>query len=205
MTEQTQPFAIGETIIGYMLNTGLAPEAITKVQAIQERFRQQFGQAVWLAPPETLHITLFDWIAPLVDYGQDKDALFAGNQEMYDRALQAALTAVEPIPVKFTTVAAFPAAIIIQGSDSGQYQRIREACRPTIELLPGTKPPPTIIHTTIGRFVETVDLTPVQQLASSLTCDIDHTTSEFRLVRETKDPLVEFSVLKRYRLGAAHL
>lgn len=78
---------IGRRAVGYMVNTVPSEENQQKVASLQQRIAKAFGDSVWVTPRETLHITLMDWIAPLIDYRKDKDELFKDIFHSYDEVL----------------------------------------------------------------------------------------------------------------------
>ena len=168
---------------------------------MQKEISEKFGDAVWSAPAKALHITLFDWLAPLVDYGKDKDELFKQIFPEYDRVVSQALKTAGPIAVTFMAVKVAPAAIFIVGHDNGQFEQIRNYFLDNVELLPDTKRPPTIIHSTIARFTKEIELEEIEQFIENLTVSFTETIDTFRLIKETVDPLLEFEVIKEYKLG----
>ena len=64
------------TSVGYVLHTYLGQSSQKEVSALQQPFSKEFPDIVQPAEPHALHITLLDWLAPLVDYGEDKDDIF---------------------------------------------------------------------------------------------------------------------------------
>lgn len=192
---------VNKAVNGYMVNT--VPNAANqqKIAAFQERLAARFGGGLWLAPPDTLHITLLDWIAPLVDYGTDKDELFKEHFAAYDRALTELTVDQKPITVHFNTLKATPGAIILTGEDDGSFQRIREGFLGKVALLPGTKQPPTIIHSSLARYTIPQDLEPIVDFVGGAELSFDHTVTHFRLVQEHVAPELDYTVIKEYPLA----
>lgn len=199
--EKTVPNTdIGRNVVGYMLNSSLSTENQAKVADLQAILAQEYGDALWLTPPETLHITLLDWLAPLVDYKADKGQLFEELFSSYDKALAQILNNIGGIEVAFNKLQASPGAIFIQGSDDGQFNAIRNEFTSRINLLPGTKQPPSIIHFTAARFIKEIELEPLRKLLATQPVYFKQTINQFRLVRETKIPMLEYEVVKQYKL-----
>ncbi len=192
---------IERRVIGYMVNAELDPDNQNAIKQVQDSITNEFGEAVWAAPRDSLHITLLDWLAPLVDYGRDKTELFDELQEQYDQALTRSLARVSLIAVRFTTISVGQSAIFISGRDNGEFAQVRNDFIENVTLLPDTKLPPTIIHSTIARFKEEVDLGPIQDFVSQLSIDFVQPVSQFRLVKESVDPMLEFETIKEYPLG----
>jgi hypothetical protein len=69
-----------------------------------------------------------------------------------------------------------------------------------IDLVTGTKRPPSIIHATIARFVDEIDLGVVEDFASSQSINFTQHVESFRLVNEKKIPMLDYDIVKEYGL-----
>lgn len=191
---------IDRPVVGYMLNAELSLTNQRAIASIQENLTHKFGPAIWRAPAQSLHITLFDWLAPLVDYGRDKTDIFEEIYTEYDSVVSNAISKVTPISLRINRVKAGASAVWIEGDDQGQFRQIRGEFLSNIKLLPQTKLPPTIIHSTIARYRDEIDLEDVQKVVDGLQISLTQEISAFRLVRETVDPMLEFETIKTYQL-----
>jgi hypothetical protein len=199
--EKTVPHPyLNREYVGYVLNTEFSPENQQIIAELSQKFHSQFSDAIYSPPPEQLHVTLMDWLAPLVDYGRDKDEIFPEIFESYNSALEHALKNVGPIKVTFDEVDVGPEAIFLRGKDRGQYRRIRGSFIGQVALLPNTKQPPRIIHSTIARFLEEIGLQPVKDFAAEQQISITQTIDTFRLLRSTDTMMQDLKVLKLYHL-----
>jgi hypothetical protein len=189
-----------QTVLGYLVNSSPSEKLYKTIHKIQTKLEKRFPGAIWIAPKDSLHITLIDWLAPLVDYGQDKDELFRSIKDDYTKVLAEILQHQAPIQVAFDTLEVHPTAIIVKGHDDGSYQRIRERFLENVELLPGTKPPPKIIHTTMCKFLEQIDVDEVANFLRNESLYIEEQVAEFRLARETQIFMLEHDILKRFSL-----
>jgi hypothetical protein len=199
--EKTMPHPyLGREFIGYVLNTPFAEESQKAIQTLQQKFANQFGDAIYLPKPGTLHITLMDWLAPLVDYDRDKDELIKEIYDEYDKALEESIEDIAPIAVTFNNIGVSKEAIYLMGEDQGQYQEIRNRFLGKVTLLPNTKRPPQIIHTTIARYLEPIDFEPVQDFVATQSISFPHTTDMFRLFRTVDTEMDIKNLLKVYRL-----
>lgn len=201
MEKTTSYQELNREVTGYMLNAPLAPRNQQHIRTLQQELTNRFGDIVYALPIESLHITLMDWVAPLVDYHQDKDALFQTLFHQYDNTLINVLQDVKSINVTFDTLKVSNGAIFLIGHDDGQFQTIRDSFTRDIELVHGTKKPPTIIHTTIARFIVEADLAPISAFALDYKVEFIEQVDSFRLVNEKKIPMLEYDTLKSYRLG----
>jgi hypothetical protein len=192
---------IGRQAAGYMVNSCLGADVVKQVEEIQRGLEALLPGKLWLPPAEALHITLLDLIAPLVDYNRDKDDLYRAYGDGYEGELEQLLKHQSPIILHFNKIEASQGAVFIQATDDGSYKRIREAFLERVELLSGTKLPPQIIHSSIARYQQEVSLGDVQQAVSQMKIDARCTISNFRLVRETKIPMLEFDVIHNYQLA----
>lgn len=203
MSEFTQPVDwLDKPAVGYVVNAAFSSENATTLANLGQEINAELDGALFCPPREALHVTLLDWIAPLVDYdGADKDALFANIQERYNAALAQAIGSCGPITVHFDTVKASPSTVFIVGHDDGQFQRIRDEFVRSVKLLPGTKLPPTIIHSSLGRFTKQIDLAKVERVVAGKTLNITQVVTNFRLMRAADGSIISTELLKRYQLN----
>lgn len=186
--------------ISYVINSGISDKLARKVEKMQKVLKAEFGDIIWLLPKDALHITLMDWLAPFVDYQGHPDELFDKLKEEYIGVLKTVLQDQKSIQVYFNIVKVSPTTIIIQGKDDGSYAQIRKKFLEKIDLLPGTKFPPGIVHASIARFAGEDDMQKAEEIVPKLSIDLTETVKEFRLVRETKLPMLEYEVLERFKL-----
>lgn len=88
----------------------------------------------------------------------------------------------------------------MQGTDNGEFKSIREQFLDKIELLPNTKRPPEIIHSTIARFQKEQELQPIVDFIAREELAFEQVVSSFRLVREAVIPQLEHELIKNYPL-----
>lgn len=192
---------IGSPVIGYTLNIPLDKRSREEITDLQIRIGQKFGDIIWNTPANALHITLMDWIAPLVDYEKDKKVLFDELFPIYNTAFTQIIKDRKSITVSFAEVRVTSDAIIVVGQDKGEFNDIRSHFLRKVDLPPNTKQPPTIIHSTIARYKRQAKLEPITQFLTKyplvLTLKVDH----FRLVREDIAPQLKYEVLKEYHLS----
>jgi hypothetical protein len=203
--EIAQPAAwVGQSFNAYSMNTGFSDENQQLLDDIIREIQNSFEDAVFCPPKTSLHITLLDWIAPLVDYdGQNKDELFRRIQPTYDAAMTDILSSIAPITVHFNEIHTSPNTIYIIGHDNGEFQTIRDEFLKRVSLLPGTKLPPDVVHSSLTRFTKPISLEPVTQFVTSKTIDFTQRVDTFRLTHATREPLLEYEVLKSYQLVGA--
>lgn len=192
---------LGQKVLGYVLNTGLSEENQKKVTEVQLQLSKELPGLIWPQPPATLHITLLDLLAPLVDYGQSKDQIFEDIFPHYDHTIENILREHKPVMVDFNNIKIAPKAIYALGTDDGTYQKIRSQFTANIELLPGTKPPPGIIHFTVARFLQEIDQSNVIEFLTTINFSLSQCVDNFRLVREFISPMLGYQILKTYRLA----
>ena len=192
---------IGRKAVGYTVNAGVSSYTTQHIKSMQQQLRVMAPGAVWLTPPNALHITVMDWLAPLVNYGSDTDELFTKLRTSYSQAMRRVLADIEPFEVHFDTVKVFPDAIIIVGHDNGQLQAIRQRFTGEGLLLPGTKPAPVIIHSTIARFTGATALAPFKEWGNTVLVDCKEPITVIRVAREYTLPMLEFEVVEQYHVG----
>ena len=199
--EKTVPHPyLGHEFIGYVINSDFSKASQDKIAELQQKFVNELGDDVYTTEPERLHITLMDWVAPLVDYHRDKDKIFKEIFEQYDQAVEKSIKGIGPIDVQFCIVSVGPEAIFLIGEDTGQYKAIRDSFLRQISLLPNTKMPPKIVHTTIARFSKVTDLEPIREFAIGQSIDFTERVNYFRLLRSTDTTMKDPKIIKRYYL-----
>jgi len=201
--ELTQPVEwINKPVIGYAVNTEFSDDNARVLMELINKISATFTDAVFCPPRSALHITLLDWITPLVNYdGRDKNVLFAAVQPSYDKALSDILASTRPITVTFDGIKVSPSTIYITGHDTGEFQKIRDQFVSSVELLPNTKLPPAIIHSSLARFTKPIELSSANAFAANQQLDITQKVTNFRLIRTTREPNLNFETLKRYELS----
>lgn len=190
----------GKVVIGYVLNIPLSSEDQQKISDFQQELQNKFGENVWPVPSESLHITLMDWLSPLVDYNQGKDKLFLEILLEYETVLESILKNTQSFKINFSSIEVREGAIFMKGQDQGQFESIRNQFIEKITLLPGTKQPPKIIHFTLARFTKEVPLEPIQEFVKNLNLSLEEEVGSLRLIRERATPMLEFEVIKNYPL-----
>jgi hypothetical protein len=194
---------IGGNAVGYLVNAALSPSAQDAVRDLQALLDARLPGALWLAPAHSLHITLLDWIAPLVTYEEDPHLLFERLFPECDRVLAAVAAEHPPIEVRFDEVVVSERAVIVRGRDDGSFASIRKSFAAAVELPPGTKPAPRIVHATIARYRSTVDLDDLARYAEGIGPGPEETVRSFRLVRENVLPMLDHDHLRDYPLGTS--
>lgn len=187
-------------VSGYMLNAGISEENQQKVAAINKLIKDRFGDIILDQPGSSLHITLMDWVAPLVRYERDWDTLFKEIFPLYDKMLSELTNKTYAYNVTFDTIKVSPAAIFVQGHDDGQFQSLRDGFTNEIDLIPGTKQPPKIVHCTIARFDAEVNVSEIREFVESMSVRFEQPISGFRLIHEVEMPMLSYDVLKTYPL-----
>ncbi|HJP96914.1 MAG TPA: hypothetical protein VJ843_06125 [Candidatus Saccharimonadales bacterium] len=198
--QATIPVNVNEQAVGYIVNAGVSVENQENIESLQKLLIEKHPGIVWAAPGPSLHVTLLDWLTPTSSYDMDKDALFASIQKEYMEAIIESLRSQPPIQITFDTLEVHPAAIIVRGHDNGAFQRIRSAFMSRVNLLPNTKQPPAIIHTTICKFQEKSDLDKIRNTLLGTTVKFQETIKEFRLVRESQVYMLNFQTIKKFKL-----
>ena len=203
LTMSSQDY-LNQSAVGYMVNTLLSEPTQNEVKKLQDIFVSKFRDAVWSTPANTLHVTLLDWLAPLVDYGEDKDQVFEKINPEYSAVLNGILKTIRPIDLTFNrlVVGPFAVAIVTDEKSTQVFNNIRQQFLEKIDLLPNTKQPPNIVHSTIIRFVDEIDLNSVKKFAETLNFSFIERVNVFQLVRETALPMLDYSVIKKYPLNS---
>lgn len=186
------------------MNTSFSDDNTSLVMSLISKLESKYCNSIYTMTAESLHITLLDWIAPLVDYdGQDKKMLFEKIYDSYDNTMTDIFADEPDFEVVFDTISVGPTTIFISGHDNGSFDRIRRKYIKSVDLIAGTKLPPSIIHSSLARFTEEIDLEEVESFVSSLDVEFIQRIDGFRLMHTSKEPMQEFEILKEYKLNRA--
>ena len=191
---------INQHVTGYVVNASFDVDTQQAIAKIQDEIAHELGSAVWIPPLRSLHVTLLDWIAPLVEYNRNKDQLYAELYHSYDAVLHKILDKQHSINTVFKEIRVSQSAIYIVSTSNAELNHIRQQFLKNITLIDDTKQPPQIVHSTIARFTETIELDKVQEVLETLHVDIAQEITSFQLVKETVSPMIDYEMIKKYRL-----
>lgn len=193
--------SIEQEEIGYALLAFLSDAARNAVTDLLKALDAELPHMLWCMPPAALHITLCEIIQPKI-YEQDKDVLYSEHQREYINLPGTILANFKKVRVTFNTIEASPNAIIIRGSDEGDFEAIRTQLVEQLPIPAQTKRPPDIIHSSIARYIAQVDLAKVQAALKHHHIAFEEEIQEFKLVRSTTQPLLNYEIIKTYPLAA---
>lgn len=193
---------IGKECEGYVINTHFSEENLAQIMPVIQKIKDRFGDSVFCMNPQNIHITLMDWVAPLVKYGgQDKHQIFRDLRPSYEKTLSDILSQYGPITLKFRYLEIHPTTVILKAKDNLAIQQIRDEFVARVGLPPETKKPPEIIHSSICRFVEPIDLDELKKLLKGTKIKFSQTVNEFYLKNTHREPQLDYEILKTFKLG----
>jgi len=191
---------INKERVGYWVGFFLSSENQQEVADLEAQLHKELPDAIWTMPDTTQqHVTLFEIVMTFRGYADCPDAIFERHRAGIDAELRAALANQEPITVRFDTLEANPSAIILRGSDDGSLQRIRNAISDKHLLPDGTRTPPDIIHSSLARYVQAVDLEHVRSVVAGHQLKLTQTVTEFEMARIWRMPM-DYNTLEVYKL-----
>lgn len=196
---------IGEEHLGYAVNVAFSAENTNVIMSWLSSLQKVASEGIYAMTPDSLHITVLDWVSPLFDYGRtNKRALYEELRPVYDPVFRRLTEAMEPFNIHFTELRVTPATVILLGHDAGQLQALRQSFIENVTLPDGAKPPPDIIHTSLARFIAPqIELSPVAAYAVYHPIDLTQRVDEFRLVESRREPMQDFSVIDTYKLASS--
>lgn len=190
---------IGKPDNAYALLAFLSDDTKHAVGSLLADLKQKIGDGLWTMPKEALHITLCEIIQPK-PYIQDKQSLYEANETAYENTPGKILAKFKPINIRFNKIIASPQAITIQGQDDGSFNNIRQQLVDHLPMPGETKLPPDIVHCSIARFTQELDIEKVRQIVARYSINYMETIEEFKLVNNLAPPLLQYKVIRRYSL-----
>lgn len=189
--------------LGFVINAAFSKENTNTITAWLRGLQKVAIEGIYTMKSEGLHITVLDWVSPLFDYeGADKRRLYDGLYPSYNATFRRITDSIKPFDVHFTEPRITPGAIILVGQDGGQFQSLRQELLNNVGLPKGGKQPPTIVHSSLARFVAPeTDLAPLEEYARNNPLDLTQHIDEFRLVETRREPMQDFSIVDTYSLN----
>jgi hypothetical protein len=202
MTETIPDTKLGQEGVGYCMAAFISKEGVAAVDA----FRDELGtklppDLLWRTPSDVLHATLFEPVMLYRGYDANKDEWFADNKAHIISALGEILTSVPPIEVRFNQIEVSQNAVIIKGTDNGTFNKVRKLIESAGIIMPGSRIPPDIIHSSIFRYTRPYDLDEVHKAFDGLDTDFTMTVSEFCLERVGIVPMADLQRIATFHLG----
>ena len=193
---------VGKDKLGFVINASFSDDNAEQIAQWLKGLQSQQEAGLYCMPKLGLHITVLDWISPLLAYnGVDKRKLYESIAPEFGTALTRVTKDLKPFTIIFNGIKVSPGTIILVGHDEGQMQTLRNDFMEAIELPEGGKQPPTIVHSSIARFIEpSIQLQKVQDYVQSSPLNITQKIDSFRLIETRREPMQEFDVLKIYHL-----
>lgn len=198
----TQPVDTNQKVGAYWIVSPVSDEVAHVITETQNALKKRFSDSVWTVPRDSLHIS-FNALSPFFEFTSTSNPP-ADISDTYTDVFGKLLANHPPIRLRFDTIEAFPAAIILKAKDDGSYQSLRNQFNSSVELPTGTKATPDIIHTTICKFHKAIDLDEVKGFLSTQNIDIEMVVSEFRIVREKILYMIDYDVLERFTLNSTN-
>ena len=190
--------AIGQPCHGYLVIAPVPQAVRDQISELQQQIQADFpDNNFWFPHDEQLHITFAHIITPNAPHGEESTVLWERIKSDAFRALQAAVPANLSINLALDTPTAYPAAVIVQGTDDGSFARMRQAFVGGLDLPPASRRPPEIIHATIARYYDALPLADVQASLSRHKFSATFTVTQFHIIHETELYAETFEVLDR--------
>lgn len=188
----------GRPVDGYIVIAPLSKESKHAIYAIQDNLQARFpDNKFWFPREEQLHITFAHIITPNAEYPEDPKVIWGRIGAQARAALKSCIPDSLNIDVVFDSIETFPNSIILKGHDDGTYDKLRQDFVNNFELPDSSRRPPNIIHTTIARFYDEMDLGQVQEYVNSLDLSFIETTTELQVIHETGLYVHKHIVLER--------
>ena len=185
---------------GYIVVAPLSDETKRSITELQQHIAGALPEgSLWLPQDDQLHITFAHIVSTDSTYSEPRDVLFGRVHDAAVAGLERIATKSQPITVHFDTIEVYKGAIIIKAHDDGTYQRLRQEFVESFQLPKGSRMPPTIIHTTIVRYLQPLALDTVRAAAETK-LDVTEVTNELRLIHEQKIFVQQHEVIDRFEL-----
>jgi hypothetical protein len=192
----------GEPALAYHVQPGFAAGVEAGLARLQREAAALWPEPLLLAPPETLHVTLYALVPVRGRF--DKPAYWSEVSDRTAALLRAAGAAGAPFTLHFRRLRATDAAIIALAEDpTGLIARLRAAIAAALPPPPGLAHPRyDIIHATLARHASgrPVPAAAVERLAAH-PVDLAAPVERLKIVRETRYPCLVLEEIASFPLA----
>jgi hypothetical protein len=199
MSEVTSIAPLDSPADGYIIIAPLDERIKTALTGVQNKIAEVIPRStLWLPEDDQLHVTFAHIISPDAKYAESTQSLFTRVGSTAISALGEIVPNDLDIPILFDKIEAFPGSIVVMGRDDGSMQQLRTAFGARFKRPEGTRPAPEIIHTTIARFREEMDLDIVRKCVAGLSVSFEGHITQLQLIHEQKIFVQEHEILQTY-------
>ncbi len=145
--------------------------------------KSSIGKSIWVMPSGQLHFTLCTC----------KDEKLTKDEYKIIREI---LTKFRSIKVRFNEIEASHDAIIIKGDDNGVFDSIRKEIASLVPKITF----PNIVHCTIARYTDEIELHEIKKVISKLSINYEGEISELHLRNLHKLPMQEWENIFEFKL-----
>lgn len=154
------------------------------VIAIQIQLEALLGDAIWLTPPNALHMTLMEIICDTQYTGMSRGEHFLQWYEQYNHAARETIAQFGPFDVTLSELHASKGAIILKAAASEPFNAVRAKLLENTVLPAETKTPPDITHCSIARYNQAIDLDSVRERTRDIAVNLTIHVTEFKLMKD---------------------
>lgn len=200
---EVSDLTIADQMIGGLAETlavlSFLPASITsEIRRLQLRLLDEFGDAVYVNPTDTLHVTLFEVMGVQCLHNATSPILSTEEHKILIKACSQSIGSSTPVELLFNHVLASEKAIILLADDPSELNSMREQiCSILGKTLP-YKAPPQIAHCTIARFNQAIPLSVVNEFLRPISIRAKYSMREYQLVNGHRVPLLRYDVLDRF-------
>ena len=200
MTETIPATYLNRPETGYLYVALLSEDAQAKISGLLKALTEELPGVLWPMPPQAMHTTLCEVIQSRKNYSEGKDVLFASHQKEYVEGAAEVLLSIPRFSVVFNYIEVSPEAIIVRTEDGGAFNDIRAKLLDHINLPTETKRPPNIIHSSIARYLQAIDIEDVRAAAAKHTISFEEPITEFKLLKTIVPPLLQYKEIASFPL-----
>jgi hypothetical protein len=189
----------GRPVDGYIVIAPLSQKSKDAIYAIQDAIQAAFPRnRFWFPRGDQLHITFAHIVTPNVAYPEPHNAVWEHVRSQALAALKKRIPDPLAINVTFDTIVASNISVILKGYDKGTYDKLRKDFVSGFTLPEASRRPPDIIHTSIARFYDEIDMDQVQKCINSLEPTFVEVTKELQVIHETGLYVYTHDILARF-------
>jgi len=174
---------------------------------IADRYQIQLERAIsaglYRCPLESLHVSAFPIIWARGNYDTDPHNIWSETAEPIKRMLDEMLAKHPTFKLTGRSIELSSAAVILRYYDSAELEDIRKTVSAVVSAFGLDVHAPSIVHTTLFRFRDPLDLSAVRSMAAKLPLPaISFEVDQLILEEERIYPSIGSSLIAEYRLSS---
>lgn len=187
---------LGSPCLSYQVQFRLPSDARSAFAKLSSQLRKSVPSGLWIAPPETLHVTCYSLVSACDDT-YDKDQYWRDTSSLAVESLRRIVLQVPAFRLRFGAIRATDRAVVVLADHEPSVAMARTSFSTSIPQ-PGASPPQhyDTIHASLCRYEDPTSIpSDLPRIVADLRPNIPAEIDTLMLVRETIYPSIKNETL----------